>query len=224
MRKNPRAWVPLVFVAVALVLLLGTPVVVSRRVRKLREDVTDVADQARLLLSEFQAAFATELVLSPTGPGTSAADDSSRAAAIARERKDERELNSLIARLGPEAVERLVELRSAEQRWRATNASELRLQHSPRARDEWSEGGHDVIAAADSLHRYLFAVWTDGRERVRRLESVDVAASLALTPIALVALGIVVTLENRVRRFADEADDRAAKLARSVEVRAALIH
>jgi len=224
MRKTPRAWVPLVFVAVALVLLLGTPLVVSRQVRKLREDVTDVADQARLLVSEFQASFATELVLSPGGPGRSGVDDSTRAAAIARERTDERELTPLVARLGPEAVDRLIELRSAEQRWRATNASEQRLQRSPLARDEWSEGGRDVIAAADSLHNYLFAVWTDGRQRVRRLEQVDVAAALALTPIALVALGIVVTLENRVRRYAAEADDRAEKLARSVEVRAALIH
>src|SRR5262252_3712788 len=112
MRKTPRAWVPLVFVAVALVLLLGTPLVVSRQVRKLRGDVTDV-------------------VLSPGGPGRSGVDDSTRAAAIARERTDERELTPLVARLGPEAVDRLIELRSAEQRWRATNASEQRLQRSP---------------------------------------------------------------------------------------------
>jgi signal transduction histidine kinase len=223
MRETPRAWVPLVFVAVALVLLLGTPLVVSRRVRKLREDLTDVADQARLLVSDFEASFAMELVLSPSGPGAPATDDSSRAAAIARERNDERELNSFVARLGPEAIERLVQLRSAEQRWRATTASEKRLSGAA-ARDAWSEGGRDVIAAADSLHRHLLAVWTDGRERVRRLERVDVAVAVALTPIALIALGIVVTLENRVRRFAAEADDRAAKLARSVEVRAALIH
>src|SRR5262252_4275980 len=146
MRKTPRAWVPLVFVAVALVLLLGTPLVVSRRVRKLREDLIDVADQARLVVSDFEASFATELVLSPGGPGTPATDDSSRVATIAAERHDANQLNALAARLGPDAVAHLIELRSAEQRWRATNASEQRLEGS-RARDAWTEGGHDVIAA-----------------------------------------------------------------------------
>jgi signal transduction histidine kinase len=192
-------------------------------VRKLREDLIDVADQARLVVSDFEASFATELVLSPGGPGAPATDDSSRVAAIAAERSDANQLNALATRLGPGAVAHLIELRSAEQRWRATNASEQRLQGSG-ARDAWSEGGHDVIAAAQSLDRYLFTISTDARARARELERANVAAALALTPIALVALGIVVTLEHRVRRFADEADDRAAKLARSVEVRAALIH
>lgn len=223
MRETPRAWVPLVFVAVALVLLLGTPLVVSRRVRRLRDELIDVADQARLLVSDFEASFATELVLSPGGAGAPATDDSARTTAIAAERSDARELNSLVGRLGPDALERLVQLRSAEQHWRATNAGEQRLKGSL-ARDQWSEGGRDVIAAAESLHRYLFAVSTDGRARVRQLERVELVAAVALTPIALIALGIVVTLENRVRQFAAEADDRAEKLARSVEVRTALIH
>jgi signal transduction histidine kinase len=208
-----------VFVAVALLLLLGTPLFVSRRVRRLRNDTIDVADQARLLVSEFETAFATELIASPA----SESDHSTGAEvaqAVAIERKDESELNSVAARLGREAVARLVQLRTAEERWRGSAAHA----RSASAHEDWVAGGREVLAAAASLRDYLYSVSSENRARVRQLERVDVAFAMALTPIALVALAIVVGFEQQTRALASEADDRASKLAHSVELRSALIH
>ncbi len=220
-RFVPRTWIPIVFVAVALLLLLGTPLVVSRHVRRLREDVIDVADQARLFVSEFQASFATELVVLTHASGPAA--DSSRQRAIAIQRADERALDSVTARLGGDAVERLVQLRTAEGRWREANA-DASPDGAARATDARATDGREVIAAAESLQQYLVDVSVKARDRVRQLERFDIATTVALTPVALIALGIVVGLQRRMRAFATEADDRAAKLARSVELRAALIH
>ena len=83
--------------------------------------------------------------------------------------------------------------------------------------------GRSVLGAAAALDQYLFRVSGNARERVRRLERINVYSAAALAPVALIALALVVMLERRVRRFAQEASDRAAQLERSVELRATLI-
>ena len=66
--QGPRAWLPLGFVIGALALLVATPFITSRRVARIRERVTDVTNEARILLSEFEGAFAEELVIASAGP------------------------------------------------------------------------------------------------------------------------------------------------------------
>jgi signal transduction histidine kinase len=217
----PRAWIPIVFVAVALLLLLITPVLVSQRVRLLRERTIDVADQARTLVSEFEASFAAELVAwaHETGP----AADSNRQRAIAVQRAAELSLDSIVPSLGVEATERLVELRTAEGRWRELNANDEIRGGAPPGNTRAADG-REVIAAAESLHSYLVDVSTRSRDRARQLQGYNVIATVALTPVALIALAIVLRLQRRMLAFATEADDRAAKLARSAELRAALVH
>jgi signal transduction histidine kinase len=193
------AWVPLGFVVVALMLLLGMPIGVSRRVRRLRETVTDPADEARLLVGNLEVAFGSLLLQPPRSTQRTPADATVRA--------NERALDSIVTRLDAESVERLVNLRTAEQRWRTSR-----------------QDARDVLMAAESLNQYLFAVATRGKQQVRRLERIDLYSAIALTPIALIALGIVVWLERRMRAYAIAADDRAELLARSVELRATLIH
>lgn len=217
----PRAWIPIVFVAAALLLLLVTPLVVNQRVKRLRENSIDISDQARVLVSDFEASFAMELVASEHQ--TSPAADSSRRRAIAFQRTAELALDSIVPRLGVEAVERLVQLRTAERRWRESNPDSALYDGAARGAAR-AAGGREVIAAADSLHSYLVDVSTQSRDRARELQTYNVLATIALTPVALIALGIVVRLQQRMRAFAAEAGDRAAKLARSAELRAALVH
>ena len=217
-----RAWVPLGFIVVALVLLLGTPLEVSRRVRWLRENVTDVADEARLLVGNLEVAFASSLLPptskargEPPGQGATATDSIVRA--------DERALDSMITRLDAEAVERLVTLRTAEQHWRTLDEASRAAGATTSAPGTTAEA-RDVLIAAQSLDQYLFALATRGKQQVRSLERFDLYSATALTPVALIALGIVVWLERSVRAYATAADDRAELLARSVELRATLIH
>jgi signal transduction histidine kinase len=216
----PRAWLPLAFVVVALVALFVTPLVVGHRVQKVRDNLFDVADQARVVVNDFEAAFATELIALRTNSEPVVAMDSTAAAAMKMERAQERALDSLAARLGPEAVERVVVLRAAEQRWREANY--------PRAKrlaagERDGEDGLAVLSSAESLDDYLLQLSDVARAQVSRLELINVYSAAALAPIALVAVAVVFLLDRRMRVFAHEAEDRARKLQRSVELRAALM-
>jgi signal transduction histidine kinase len=213
-----RAWLPLAFVVIALVLLFVTPLLVGNRVQKVRDNLFDVADQARVVVNDFEAAFATELIALRTSSGPAEATDSTATAAMKMERSQERALDSLAARLGPDAVERVVVLRAAEQRWREANY--------PRGKAAVSDDGQnglDVLASAESLDDYLLQVSNVARVQVSRLERINVYSAAALAPIALIAVAVVFLLDRRMRAFAHEADDRAKKLQRSVELRAALM-
>jgi signal transduction histidine kinase len=218
----PRTWLPLVFVVIALVLLFGTPLLVGYRVQHLRNNLYDVADQARVVVNDFEASFATELLALRADARGRAAADSTTAAAIRMERQQARALDSLAARLGPEVVERVVILRNAEQRWRDANYLSGGV-IAPRARQFDGQDGRDVLSSAESLDDYLLHVLNTARDEVSRLERINVYSAAALAPIALIAVAVVFLLDRRMRAFAHEADDRARKLQRSVELRTALI-
>jgi signal transduction histidine kinase len=217
----PRAWLPLVFVVIALVLLFVTPLIVSNRVQHVRNDLFDVADQARVVVNDFEAAFATELIALRSGSRNVATTDSTTANAVKMERQQERSLDSLAARLGPDAVERVVVLRAAEQRWREAN-----YPNGPNGGSKASSDGEDglaVLSSAESLDDYLLRISNVARGQVSRLERINLISAAALAAIALVAVAVVIMLDRQMRTFAREAHYRARKLQRSVELRAALI-
>jgi len=215
-----RTWLPLAFVVVALVLLLGTPIVVSDRVRHVRENLLEVADEARLVVNDFEASFANELI-AMRGKATGAPwADTVAAAAVAQERGHTRALDTLMARLGPDAVERFVSLRTSEKRWRDLNASGPKLFTPDSA---YNGVGREVLSSAESLDDYLVRISARARDDVRRLERINVYSAAALAPIALVAVGIVFGLDRRMRVYAGAANDRTRRLQRSVEQRETLI-
>jgi signal transduction histidine kinase len=219
-----RAWLPFVFVVGSLVLLLVTPFITSRRVAHIRENVVDLTNEARILVSEFEGAFAEELVIASAGPEGRVGAETGRSRAILRERMTERRLDSAIHQIGGRPVALLGELRAAEAQWRALNPVEGTIVQSEAARDRRSVVGRQVIDAAETLHQQLVNESDQGREAVRRLEQTDLIVTAILASIALVATLIVAMLQRRVRAFAAEADDRARRLERSIELRATLIN
>jgi signal transduction histidine kinase len=216
----PRAWLPLAFVVIALILLFATPIIVGHRVQNVRNNQFDVADQARVVVNDFEAAFATELIALRANRGNAALADSATAAPIRLERRQERALDSLAGRLGPEAVERVVVLRAAEQRWREAN-----YRTGQASSDDAADGqdGLNVLSSAESLDDYLLQVSNKARVRVSDLERINMYSAAALAPIALIAVAVVFLLDRKMRAFAHEAHDRAGKLQHSVELREALI-
>jgi signal transduction histidine kinase len=220
MHLAPRAWLPLVFVVIALILLFATPLIVGHRVQNVRNNQFDVADQARVVVNDFEAAFATELIALRANRGNLAVAESATAATIKLERLQERALDSLAGRLGPEAVERVVVLRAAEQHWRNVN---YRPGKPPSDVAGDGEDGLDVLRSAESLDDYLLQVSNAARIRVSELERINVYSAAALAPIALIAVAVVFLLDRRMRAFAHEAHDRAGKLQHSIELREALI-
>jgi signal transduction histidine kinase len=221
---GPRAWLPISFVVGSLVLLLVTPFTTNRRVTYIRTHVVDLANEARVSVSEFEGAFAEELVLASAAPDEYVSTDSARGRAIAQERASERTLDSAVIRIGGKSVRLLSELRAAEGEWRALRPrNESSALPSP-VRDRRAAIGRQVIDASEELHQQLVIESNKGRDAVRRLERIDTILSVGLASIALVAVAVVVALERRVRAFAAEADDRARELERSVELRATLIN
>jgi signal transduction histidine kinase len=211
------------FVIAVLLLLLATPIVTSLLVRRHRAKV-DIADNARILVREFDAAFAQELLLiAVSGPSSSDSNQARRATAVESERRALRALTSVVGRLEVDAVEQLVALRTAEQQWRAADAARRTTPASGVARAELQDG-RGVLSAAESLYGLLAAVADNERLTVRRIDRVVLVFTAVLASLALGAMAVVFALERKVRQFAREADDRAEKLERSVELRATLIH
>lgn len=222
-RGTPGAWLPFGFVIVALVLLLATPIITSRVVGRIRTHVFDVADEARILVSSFEASFTQELLSDGVGAAPSVARDSARGAAIAAEQKALRALSPVVGRLGGAAVEEFVELRTAEQAWRAAESDRMRSAGTPEAQNRARQDAQSVMAAAEELYQLLIRISDDARLRVRRLDQIELISTAVLSTLALAAVGVLVTLERKLRVFAMEAADRAQKLERSVELRATLI-
>src|SRR6185437_15958200 len=112
-------WTPLAFVAVVLAVLTATPVLVSYRVRRLRDQLTDGSGAGRVIVNDLEVAFATQLLIheGENAAGTPAASASGDSLSKLRERVDEVALDSVVRRVGPDAVERFVELRTLAESW-----------------------------------------------------------------------------------------------------------
>jgi len=211
-------WIPLAFVVAALLALLGTPILVSRRVTALREEAFDIPDRATVVVNDLEAAIATQLLLrgrlnAPDG----STRDSAYAAARASAAEDERELDSLTRRIGPEAVHRLAAFRAIERRWQWSDSagggtSGARL-----------DGAPELLAAAESLDTYLTTLTEQGRTRIRAVQQLNVNLALVLAPIALFAVLAVFWAGERVFVFGRELERERMALARSIETRTALL-
>lgn len=213
-------WIPLAFVIVALLLLLLTPVLVNQRVSRLRHDLSDRSDEARVRINDLEAAIATELYarVASHQPG-GVRVDSIYAVSAARERRDEAQLDTLVREISPEAVTRFVELRALLRSWRSEYASVggVRRPTSPAAERP------DVLGAAEQLDVYLEQRSAEIRDHIRRLESFSVWLAVVLVPISLTSVFVVFWAGGRVIAFAHESERDRAALARSTEARAALL-
>jgi signal transduction histidine kinase len=218
-----RWWIPTGFVLVVLVLLLCMPLVVGYRVRQLREKRADVIDDARVRVNDLEAAFATELLTITASHDSIVAPGTVAATASRSETEDEDALDSLSALLGRDAVEQLVQLRGAEQRWRR-RAAERRAAGVIRPTADDVQGGRDVLTAAEHLDGYLYRISLSTRNEVRNLEMLDELSAIVLAPVALIALWIVFSMGRRMMLIAKQAEDERNALQRSIERRTTLIH
>ena len=217
-----RWWIPIAFVLVALVLLLGMPLAVGHRVRQLREGQADLLEEARVSVNDLEAAFATELLVA-SSPHDSIKSTIGLGSTSQAEQGDERELDSLVAKLGPDAVEKLAGLREAEVKWRYIT-EERRKSHTLLPTADDVQSGSNVIAAAEDFDAYLYRRSVGTRDHVRKLELIDEVSAIVLAPVALIALAIVFALGRRMLAIAREAEDERNALQRSLETRNTLIH
>lgn len=240
---TPRTawWAPLAFVALVLAVLTATPVLVSYRVRHLRDRLSDGSDAGRVIVNDLEVAFATQLLIQEQarhGNLGSAAQSRSTAAsslALSRELNDEVALDSVVRRVGPDAVERFAELRTQARSWHSGLLTEASAPDSisaprvPRARSESrvSDGldatAQEVLRSAEALDDYLRLLSLQQRARIQRLEHLDLISAVILAPLALAAALALFWTGRRIFFFAHAAEAARAALARAMTSKAALV-
>lgn len=208
---TPRWWVPLAFAILALLLLLVVPAIVDRKITKVRSKLTLVSERARVLVNDLESSFASGLLVQngaiPTkeipGFATRATRDSDQAA-----------LRDAVRDISPEAVAYYNDLSARLNAWDASAHDGT----APTATQ-----GLELIESAERLDSLLTALTDARRSDVLRLERLYVIAPAILTPIALVAVFIVMWSGRRTLRFARIAAEERAQVVRAAEARAALL-
>ena len=242
------SWRVLLGVVVAtLVALVVGPLVTSRQVRALRATITDEVDPARLRASDVRAALATQMVaLGEVAQGDHASGVARYHLALTTERASTAALDTLAARLGPDAIGPLTDLRTASAVWHArvgplldavradsvpadtlggAAAARAATQASVRA-DSLGDLADDALAAVDAtarLERVLDRVAARQRARIADVERVAVALPLVLVPFAVGSALVVWWAGRRLVALAEEAERGRRALADSAAARAALM-
>lgn len=202
--------------------------------------MSDGSGAGRVIVNDLEVAFATQLLIQQqelTGSSTDSArkrramTDSS---ALVRERDDEVALDPVVRRVGPDAVERFVELRTLAQSWHDRIAAEATTLRHPsaqpatqlasvaRERDDLNATAQGVLDASESLDSYLLQRSLDQRKDIQRVEHVNVLSAVILAPLALLAALALFWTGRRTLFFANAAERNRAALSRAMVSKAAL--
>jgi signal transduction histidine kinase len=213
---------PTVFIVLSLIALLVGPFVMQSRVRALSEEIQTAADPARTGVTRIQYLLARQ---------TSAL----RGYVISGEPEYLRQFNKLTdeetlvyaqleplaARLGPEVLARLEEVRDLSSAWRADLAEELRrIEDGTTAPDSVPFDRGEYLATLDAAGRFDEAVSraTRGRQRaIRAAENRALIVQAALVALAMVAAGMTALLGLRVHRTATIAEARRMEAERALD-------
>jgi signal transduction histidine kinase len=210
--SSMRAGFLLAFVILSLVALVVTPMLIQRRVDTLRDVVENVGEPARTMVTQVQFALAREMSSLWGYLLTGDAEFLDQfAASLAQERTTYAQLEQHVPRLGPAVLERYVELRSLERRWRDQIAwAEL-------TRDGAGEEGalltepelfETVLRAATELDRAIVQEMVGYREAVRSVERMSLLISAFLGTLAFLSALASGWLGRRIRVLAHEAEVR----------------
>lgn len=214
-------WIPLAFVALAVGVLLCTPILVDRATRKLLL-VIDQESGARVMLNDLEAAGATEALIRRRtlgGDGPSAPiDDSAVAAAAANAAFDERVLDSLFRGGDERDLQDLAIIKRVERSWRSQTLAAPGSVNSPTDADALA-----LFAAAERLDARITTRLAAARERAQRLQELNVTLAVVLTPIAVLSVLAVFWTARRYRSVAHRLEREHAALVESLDTRAALL-
>src|SRR5438105_3554497 len=183
-------WMPPAFAVLALLLLLVVPAVVDRRIVGVRGKLTFVSEHGRILVNDLEASFAGELLVRNTTTGPEAIP---RFATRAQRDSDQAALHDAVREISPEAEARYHELADRLTVWDATP-------HDGTVSTE--KQGLEVLASAERLDSLLTTVTEARRSEVQALERWYVVTPAVLTPIALIAVGLVRLAGRRTLHFA----------------------
>jgi len=204
-------WIPSAFAVLALILLLLVPSLVDRRIAKVRGDLVVAGESARVLVHDLGASFASQLLVR----NSKLAPQNVPIFATRRQRDaDNAQLAAAVARLGPQATKYYSDLDGRLRQWDL----------SPHDNSAPSiQEGLALLTSAERLDSLLAKMSDERRREVRRLERIDVITPAILSPVALIAIFIVMWAGQRTRRFARIAEKEREEAIRAGEARAALL-
>jgi len=206
-----RWWLPTAFAILSLLLLLIVPTVINIRVEAVRGELAQSSDQARVLLNDLEAAFASQLLVR----NSALASKAPPAFALPRHLEaDQVELRSALAGSDPHTIALYDSLDRQLSAW-------SEMQHDNSA--VTAQQGLELLGAAERLDSALAVASDARRKEVTKLERYFVLAPSVLAPIALIAILIVVSSGQRMRHFAELAEEERIQVLRAAESRAALL-
>ncbi|HKO16335.1 MAG TPA: HAMP domain-containing sensor histidine kinase [Gemmatimonadaceae bacterium] len=219
-----RSWrTPLVIVVVALIVLATAPLVVSRVVYRLRQQVIGVDDPAQSLVNDVEADLALQMfAVGALAQGGGAAATANYRKGDTDIQRDLRALDSLVRRIDPEAAERFADLRDADRRWRAASAPVIGVATTPPP-VRLLDAGEEALAAAEHLDAYLTVIGESARAHVRSIERLDIWLPAVLVPLALLSVVLTLRIGERIMEYANDAELSRTALARAVEAKAQLL-
>ncbi|HEX7091363.1 MAG TPA: ATP-binding protein [Longimicrobiales bacterium] len=224
------AEIALPFVILSLVALTIIPVIIQAGTRRLRSEITDVADPARILVTEAQFALAREM---NALRGFLITGDERYLDLYERLLEDEalalRQLAPLTQRLGPEIARRFDELDRAVRSWHdlVVQAGVLERRGIPPGleREIAFETAvfQQTLAAAARLETAIIGAVQRRRDRISAADTLQLRLTIGLAALALLAVAGVARIGRRLRRLAREAEARRLEVERVVESRARFI-
>ena len=229
-------WLPLAIIAAALVALFAAPYFTSARLQAIRGYVADVLSPGLVRTNDLEAALATEFAArSELAEGLGESSAAARAATAARASisRDQRELDSLVRRAGPEAISHFSEARASIAAWRREEnrfAAEARAATTNvhGATSSASRGRRwEAIEVAqanlqlleDELNRRSIAQ----HAQIDQLERLGVIVPAGLVPLALLALGAVAWTAHRTILLSEAAAAGQRDAERAMAAKSALM-
>jgi signal transduction histidine kinase len=205
-------WTPLAFAILSLVLLAVTPIVVDRRVTRIRNALANGSEHARVLVNDLEAAFASQALADRSTLRADTVAIATRAHLL----RDESDLRTALRSIGPEAAQHFEELNELLNAWEAGR-------HGPGADSLSFAQAQAVLRRGELLDNYLTQVSDSLRESARRYERLDFFSAIVLAPMALVAMLIVLWAGNQLLLFARAVDLERAEVVRTTAARSALL-
>ncbi|MDB4910731.1 MAG: ATP-binding region ATPase domain protein [Gemmatimonadetes bacterium] len=206
-----RWWIPSAFAILSLVLLLVVPALIDYRITKVRRELTQGSERARVLLNDLEAAFASQL-LARHDP--QASGNPPEFALPRHLQADQAELSAAMGGMAPHT---LAQYDSLTIRLRAWNQA----RHDAPATS--AQQGLELLASAERLDSALALETQTHRAEVDRLERYFVLTPSVLAPMALLAILIVILSGRRLRAFARLAEEERSAVVHASEARAALL-
>lgn len=202
---------PSAFAILALLLLLVVPAVVDKRIAKVRRQLVLASEPARVLVNDLEASFASQLLVRNSAlPAADVPAFATRAKLDA----DRAGLRVAVREIGPQAMQYYNELSRRLDAWDVSP-------HAVTAAT--AQQGLELLASAERLDSILTTMSDSRRGEVRRLERIDVITPAILSPIALIAIIIVMWAGRRTLRFARLAEEERARVVQAGEARAVLL-